>query len=532
MADPGVRRSSRMTSAPRYLAEHYVGHGLIAAVVPEPTSVIEARNSPDAQMWEEAMAEEMSSLHLNGTWELVELPANRLAIKCKWVFKKKMFANGSLERFKARLVAKGCSQQEGIDYEETFAPVMRFATFRMLLARAAVEDLEIHQVDVKTAFLHGDLDEDIYMCQPDGFKEKGKEHLVCRLRKALYGLKQAPRSWYQKLEDFLFSIGFKKADSEPCLFTRGSGDQQVLLAVYVDDQIIISKCLQQVDQVKKAMSLVFDIKDFGNASYVLGIRIFRDRQCRMLQLSQSQYLTDVLTRFQMQECKGISTPMDTNQKLHKGTRLGAEQEVIDRLPYQKLVGSLMYAMIGTRPDLAYAVGSLAQYMQEPRKCHWQAAQRVLRYIQATKDLSLTFQVGTGAQGDQLTGYVDADWAGDEDSRLSTSGFFFTVAGGAIMWCSKKQQTVALSSVESEYIAASICAAEGTWLTRLAAEIGFKVSAPLSIYCDSTGAANLAKNPVQHQRTKHVDIKYPLRPAEGLLGGDHHTLSADRQAACR
>ena len=327
------------------------------------------------------------------------------AIRCKWVFKKKLLADGSLERYKARLVAKGCSQQEGIDYEETFAPVMRYATLRMLLARAAVEDLEVHQVDVKTAFLHGDLDEDIFMMQPEGFQERGKEHLVCRLQKALYGLKQAPRSWYRKLEDFLQQTGFQKSNSEPCLFSRGSGEQQVLLAVYVDDQIIMSKSLQQVKQVKAAMSQAFAIKDLGDASYVLGIAITRDRANRKLQMSQGQYLTDILARFNMLECKGIGTPMDANQKLHRGSRLAAEQEVVERLPYQRLVGSIMYAMIGTRPDLAYAVGVLAQHMQQPRKAHWKAAQRVLCYVQATKELKLTFQAGAGAEGGRLTGLL-------------------------------------------------------------------------------------------------------------------------------
>ena len=281
----------------------------------------------------------------------------------------------------------------------------------------------------------------------------------------------------------------------------------MLLAVYVDDQIIMSKRLQQVKQVKAAMSQAFAIKDLGDASYVLGIAITRDRANRKLQMSQGQYLTDILARFNMLECKGIGTPMDANQKLHRGSRLAAEQEVVERLPYQRLVGSIMYAMISTRPDLAYAVGVVAQHMQQPRKAHWKAAQRVLCYVQATKELKLAFQAGAGAEGGRLTGFVDADWAGDEDTRLSTIGFFFTVAGGAIVWASKKQHTVALSSVESEYVAASQCAAEGTWLTRLADEVGLYDPEPLPIYCDSTGAANLAKNPVQHQRTKHVDIKY-------------------------
>ena len=530
---PTLRRSSRLTSAPGFLtSNYYVGHGLLATVVPEPTTVEEARGSPQAQMWEQAMVEELSSLHQNGTWELSELPQGRTAIKCKWVFKCKLQSDGTLERYKARLVAKGCSQKEGIDYEETFAPVMRFATFRMLIAWVAVEDLEMHQVDVKTAFLHGNLDEEIYMQQPDGFAEQGKQHLVCRLQKALYGLKQASRSWYKKLDEFLYKAGFHMSASEPCLFVRGSGDEKVLLAVYVDDQIIISKSLAQIQQVKKAMSETFQISDLGEAEYVLGISIHRDRQRKLIQLSQQRYLNTVLSRFQMQDCKGIGTPMDANQRLFRGSRLDEEKERVDRLPYQKLVGSLIYAMVNTRPDLAYVTGALSQHLQEPRVSHWKAAQRVLRYIQPTQDLQLTFQAGAGAEEGQLTGFCDADWAGDEDSRLSTSGYFFTVAGGAVVWASKKQHSVALSSVESEYVAASLCAAEGTWLSGLAAEIGFKDVKPLSIYSDSTGAANLAKNPVQHQKTKHVDIRYHYVRQKGSFWGDSSQVCQHRETASR
>ena len=286
-------------------------------------------------------------------------------MKCKWIFKKKILADGTFERYKARLVAKGCSQKEGIDYDETFAPVMTFTTLRLLLARAAANDLELHQVDVKTAFLHGDLTEEVYMQQPDGFQEKGKEHMVCRLKKAIYGLKQASRSWswYLKLEEFLQNTGFKRSDSDPCFYFRGSGKEQIWLAVYVDDQLLASNSLEQIQQVKAAMAKAFTIKDLGEASSVLGMAITRDRNRRILQPSQTQYLTNKLAEFGMQDCKGISTPMDANQRLQRGgDMLDGEQEAMESLPYRQVVGSLMYAMVGTRLDLAFAVGSLAQRM--------------------------------------------------------------------------------------------------------------------------------------------------------------------------
>ena len=387
-AEQQLRRSTRMTSAPRHLVQHYLGHGLSAVTMLDPTTVKEARNSPDNQSWEMTMIEEMQGLHQNGTWRLEELPRGRQAIKCKWVFRKKVLSDGSLERYKAWLVAKGCSQREGIDYDETFAPVMKFTTFRMLMALAAEKDLELHQVDVKTAFLYGELDEEIYMEQPGVFRENGKEHLVCRLKKALYGLKQAPRCWYEKLEEFLHIIGFHKSDDDPWLFIRGCGDEQVLLVVYIDDEVLAGKSLQLTHQVKADMAKEFEIKDLGEAKYVLGIAINRNRELRMIQPSQTRYLSEILTTFNMQACKGIGTPMNANQKLYKGSRLEEEEEEVEGLPYRRLVGSLMYAMTGTRPDIAYAQGVLAQNMQSPRMSHWQAALRVLRYLQATKDVTI------------------------------------------------------------------------------------------------------------------------------------------------
>ena len=363
----------------------------------EPTTYTQAMNSDNHIQWEKAMQDEYDSIQSCGTWSLVKLPNNRKAIGCKWVYKIKRNADGSIDRYKARLVAKGFSQKEGIDYNETFAPVAKFCSIRALLALAARDDMEIHQMDVKTAFLNGDLDVDIYMQQPQGYVVDGKEDYVCKLHKSLYGLKQAGRAWYQKIDNVLLhTLGFTRSQADHCVYVYNGNDGiKIYIALYVDDLLIMCNNIHKLTALKQHLSTLFDMKDLGEAHYVLGIQIERDRKHKVLHISQREYIKNVLDRFQMSECNPLSTPMDVNVKLSKQQCPTSDEDKhkMQGIPYQSAVGAIMYAMLGTRPDIAYAITTLSQYCNNPGYVHWIALKRVLRYLRGTMDYKLTYGDG-------------------------------------------------------------------------------------------------------------------------------------------
>jgi hypothetical protein len=463
------------------------------------------------------MREEIASTTAANTWQLVPLPDGRVAIGCKWVFKIKRRADGSIDRYKARLVAKGFSQKEGLDYKETFAPVARMPSLRALLAIAAAQDLEIHQMDVKTAFLNGDLEEDIYMQQPEGFVAPGQQSkLVCKLNKSLYGLKQAGRSWYKKIDGVLIELGFTPLHSDNCVYVQRKEQQPVIyLLLYVDDLILICKEVSRLELVKKELMRHFDMKDMGEAHFILGLQIHRDRANGRLSLSQAEYARTVLERFDMADCKAASTPMSTGTKLVKeGDSMTptADVEEMKNVPYSQAVGAVMYAMLGTRPDLGHSITSLSQFLQYPGRTHWVALKRVLRYIQGTLGYELTYQQQSDQSGvmyDPLTlyGYTDSDWGNDTVDRRSITGWVFKLYGGAVSWQSRKQRTPALSSVEAEYMATTQACKEAMWWRYFLTELGLPPKGPTVIYSDSQGSIALAKNPEHHDRTKHIDIQY-------------------------
>ena len=420
----------------------------------ELNTVVEALTGADACKWEQAMKEEMSSLMENKTWAYEQLPARRKAIRCKWVFKIKVKADGSLDKYKARLVAKGYSQKEGIDYKETYAPVAKLTSVRSLLGVAAMHNLEIHQMDVKTAFLNGDLEEEMFMEQPEGFKDRGTQGKVCKLVKSLYGQKQAPRQWNKKLHEALIAIEFQQFHSDPCLYVRASEDAIVVLGVYVDDFIIVASSMQILAEIKGLLSTKFQMEDIGELKSFLGMSIRRDRENKLLWLSQEKYCADILKRFNMQDCKSGSTPMEKNSDDT------LEEQKVFNIPYQNAVGSLMYLMVCTRPDLSFAVCKVSQKNKSPTNQDWQAVKRIFRYLQGTQHYELCYN---GRSEANLYGYNDADFAGDPSDRKSTSGYVFILAGGAISWSSKKQASVATSTLEAEYIALAAAAKEALWL---------------------------------------------------------------------
>lgn len=474
----------------------------------EPQSLREALSRPDAEKWRAAVEEELDSVRRNQVFELAELPQGRRAIGCRFVFKIKQGPDGSVERYKARLVAKGFSQVEGVDFTETFAPVAKFSSIRAILAIAAALDLDVQQMDVKTAFLNGDLDEEIYMQQPPGTEQPGKEHLVWRLRKALYGLKQAPRMWYNKLDAMMSELQFERCESDHSVYVRRTatrGSIECIVAVYVDD-LLIAGSTALVASVKAALAQRFEMKDLGSVHWLLGIEVKRSGGC--FALSQSKYIGEVLQRFGMADAHPVCTPMDPSVHLSKDMEPSTEDErrAMASVPYRSAVGSIMYAMVGTRPDIAAAVGAVSRFMATPGQRHWTAVKRVLRYLKGTASWAL--HIGGASPGlVTLHGYCDADWAGDIDDRRSTTGYYFSLGSGSVTWNSKRQVTVALSSTEAEYMAVSSATRELVWLRRLLSELGVAQTVPTVLYGDNQGAIALAKNPVAHARTKHIDVQH-------------------------
>jgi hypothetical protein len=505
------RRSGRNTQAPSYLDEYFTFlgevHSKVQTLEEEPRTFKAALASPESKLWMEAMQEELNSMKKNNVWELTELPNNRRAIGSKWIFKRKLNASGHVDKYKARLVAKGFTQKEGIDFVETFSPVAKFTSIRIISALSAYYDLELHQMDVKTAFLNGTLDEEIYMSQPDGFIEKGKETMVCKLNRSIYGLKQASRQWYLLFDNAITSYGFSMTEGDHCIYSKIEGNKFVLLSLYVDDILIASNDFETLLKVKLWLSSKFDMKDMGEASYVLGVEIHRDRKNRILGLSQKAYLNSVLKKFSMEESKSVAVPILKGIKLSEEmcAKTPEERKFMSNIPYSSALGSLMYAMLFTRPDLCYAVGILSRYQVNPGETHWKQLRNVLRYVKGTMDYHLCFN----GHNLQLQGFTDADWQGDLDERKSTSGYIFKLAGGAISWRSKKQESVAQSSMEAEYIAASEAVKEGVWLKEFLASLGVVKSAanPVTIFCDNQAAIKVSKDPKFHSKSKHIEGKY-------------------------
>jgi transposase InsO family protein len=485
------RRSGRAKSVPKKASAL-----TMKAVSQEPRTVEEALSGSDSDHWRE---DEYRSLLENDTWELVDATPGIKPIPVKWVFKIKRDAAGKIERYKARLVVKGFMQREGIDFEEVFAPVSKHTTLRALLAIAAEQDLELHQLDIKTAFLNGELEEQVYMKQPPGYEDgTGK---ICHLKKTLYGLRQAPRQWHLKLVEILHKMGAQASDADPGLYVLVAQEATVFLLIWVDDILLASSSLAAISLAKKALLSAFDARDLGEAKFFVGLSIERKRTNRSIKLAQKLANTDLVTKFGMHEAKSRAVPLSVATKLTLD-----EDHPLDttKYPYSELVGGLLYLAVCTRPDIAQATGCLARYMAQPAVSHWNAALGVLRYLASTQDLGITYE--PSYTSDDLKGYADADFAGDIDTRRSTTGYVFTLSGGAISWSSRLQPTVAVSTAEAEYMAAAFAVKEALWLRKLMADLGLGMK-PVKIYGDNQSALKLIKHPIASLRSKHIDVIY-------------------------
>ncbi|KAK2352400.1 secreted RxLR effector protein [Trifolium repens] len=505
------RRSNRIRHEPERYGYLITEQGDVLLMdQDEPVTYQEAITGPESEKWLEAMKSEIDSMYTNQVWNLVEPPVGVRPIGCKWVFKKKTDMDGKVHTYKARLVAKGYKQIHGVDYDETFSPVAMLKSVRILLAIAAYHDYEIWQMDVKTAFLNGNLLEDVYMTQPEGFDIPNEAHKICKLQRSIYGLKQASRSWNLRFDETVTKYGFIKNEDEPCVYKKVSGSKIVFLVLYVDDILLIGNDVPTLQQVKTWLGNCFSMKDLGEAAYILGIRIYRDRSQRLLGLSQSTYIDKVLKRFSMHDSKKGFIPMQHGICLSKTQCPSSkeERERMNEIPYASAIGSIMYAMLCTRPDVSYALSATSGYQSDPGESHWIAVKNILKYLRRTKE---TFLVYGGEEELSVVGYTDASFQTDKDDFRSQSGFVFCLNGGAVSWKSSKQETVADSTTEAEYIAASSAAKEAVWIKKFISELEVVPSIvdPISLYCDNNGAIAQAKEPRSHQRSKHILRRFHL-----------------------
>lgn len=419
-------------------------------------------------------------------------------IGLKWVFKLKKNSEGEVVKHKARLVAKGYVQKKGIDFDEVFAPVARLDTVRLMLAMAANRGWQVHHLDVKSAFLHRELEEEVYVSQPEGYVVKGREQYVLKLSKALYGLRQAPRAWNVRLDRSLKKLKFRRCVSEQAVYIRGEGKNAIILGVYVDDLIVTGENPTEINEFKKQMTSEFEMSDLGLLSYYLGIEVGQYKD--FTTVKQSCYAKKILEEFGMSQCNATKFPMDLGTKLHsdKGGK------PVDATQYRRVIGCLRY-LLHTRPDLAYSVGVASRFMEKPTTMHMNAVKQILRYLKGTVELGLVYT--QGGSEDVLVGYSDSDVGGDLVGRRSTAGMAFYMGESLITWCSQKQKTVALSFCEAEFMAATFAAKQALWLRSLMAEITATEPKVVTLFVDNNSAIALMKNPIFHGKSKHIDIKY-------------------------
>ncbi|KAJ9567220.1 hypothetical protein OSB04_003186 [Centaurea solstitialis] len=522
----------------------------------EPSNVSQALTDPD---WVLAMQEELAEFERNKVWRLVARPWGKSIIGLKWIFRNKKDENDLIIWNKARLVAKGYRQQEGIDYDETFAPVARIEAIRIFLAYAAHKNMTVYQMDVKCAFLKGVLQEEVYVEQPEGFVDPRFPEHVYVLDKALYGLKQAPRAWYETLTDYLLGVGYKKSTIDPTLFLKRSGKDLIIVQIYVDDIIFASTKPAMCQEFENTMKSQFKMSMMGKLTFFLGLQV-RQRPDGIF-INQAKYVQDLLKRFDFGGSNSAATPMPRNFQLNADT----SGKPVDQKTYRAIIGSLLYltassvtprshsvkkgferlqrvlvfgkklclrgaidccftvrtkiltsvgyyfcqimlkmkVVVTSRPDIVFSTGVCARFQCDPRDSHLSAVKRILRYLKGTPDFGLWYPKDSGFQ---LIAYTDSDHAGCKLNRKSTSGACQFLGDKLVSWSSRKQNCVSLSTAEAEYVVAACCCSQVLWMKTQLADFGYTMQR-IPIYCDSKSAIQITANPVQHSRTKHIDIRY-------------------------
>jgi hypothetical protein len=463
----------------------------------DPPTLADALRRPDANEWVNAMKDELKSIQDNGTWFLCDLPPGRKSIGTKWVFKTKRDGNNKFERHKCRLVAKGYAQIPGVDYDKTFAPVVRIESVRALFAFAAFRKQYVLHVDCKHAFLNGNSDLRMYVNQPEGFVSKKHPRKVLQLKKSLYGLKQAPRIWYLLLCSVILNLGFKPLETDPSIYF--SSRLSIFLAVYVDDILIFGPDESTCEDIFHKLNQHFAMKNLGYPKTFLGLNITRQND-GSISINQSGYIDRMLNRFHMSEALLAKTPLNPLLPLLKAAPLDKRA---DLKLFQELIGSLNHLAVFSRPDISCAVSTLSQFLQDPTETHMKAARHVLRYLKGTNHLCITY----GACKElRILGFSDSNWGGNLNDRKSTTGYLYIINNGLVSWTSHKQTTVAVSTLEAEYMALSDASREAIARSQLYDELRIKLPPPL-ILSDSRGALDICDNPTNYQKAKHIDIRY-------------------------
>lgn len=472
----------------------------------DPRSLREAQAAPDWPMWERAIEVEMENLRAHGTYELVERPPGAHVIGCTLVFRRKRDAGGAVIQHKVRVVAQGFAQVPGLEFDQTFAPVAKPSSLKLMITLAARFGWPMIQLDVKSAYLNGELDKVIYMRQPPGTATTGEEHLVCRLRKSLYGLKQAGRAWYQTYRGAMTALGMTRSEADHTCFWQRDGESIAMVGTIIND-MLVTGTPDLVERFHGGIKGRFTIMDSGEVAWLLGIEVVWDLNAGTVRIAQRTAIDAIARALHLEGAKAVSTPIAIGGNLDRSQCPTTAEAIADMtgIPYREGVGMCMYLAITSRPDISYTVHRLAKYMSNPGRAHWEALKRLVRYLIGTRELWLVY--GRDRMG--LAGYTDADWGTSNDTRHSVCGYVYTFDGGAISWSAKQQAVVALSSTEAEYIGITHAAKEAIWLRSLLAELVHPDFAEhaVRLYSDNKGAMDLAHNNSFHARTKHISIRY-------------------------
>ena len=495
VTENSLRRSSRTTKGKR--PDKLTLQAISTNEVLEPKTYNEAIKSSQKVQWIEAMKEEIKMLKKTGTWNLVIPPENVNIVSCKWTYKIKRDENDNIKQYKARLVARGFSQKYGSDYNEVFAPVVRQSTFRTMLSVAGSNKMIVVHVDVKSAFLNGVLENDIYMQQPPGFEEMTPQH-VCKLKKSLYGLKQAANVWNKALHNVLIKGNFKQNSADPCFYTKYLVEEgNIYVLIYVDDILITAKNKNTINEVIKLLEN--EISNLGEIRHYLGLEVIRDNENNFC-IRQYNYIKNLIKEFSMENAKTSKFPLDP------GYGKSTSENLISNDKYRKLTGSLLYISVNTRPDIASSVSILAQKVCSPNNEDWNELKRILRYLKGTSEHYLKLSDSKVNNNNELIGYADANWAENNVDRKSNTGFIFQINNGSISWCCKKQTCVALSSTESEFISLSETCKEAIWLRNLLEDMNLKQQEPTVVFEDNQSCLRLVEDGRYSFRTKHIDTK--------------------------